>query len=72
MLIIKIQDDYRLQYVLDLRLFVVIKLPEEDTLVPKHVEVGNEHRLCSVICVLLNFVLCIVLVSVLKVCVCYK
>lgn len=55
-----------------LTIFVVIKLPEDGTLVQKHVEAGNEHRLCFVICVLLNVSWCIVLVNVLKTCVCYK
>jgi hypothetical protein len=31
-------------------LFIVDKLPEDDTLVPKHVAVGTWYEVCFVIC----------------------
>jgi hypothetical protein len=33
--------DWQLKYVLDLQSFAVIKLPEDGTLVPKHVAAGT-------------------------------
>jgi hypothetical protein len=38
-------DEKRIKYVLKLRSFVVDKLPEDGTLVPKHVEVGTQCEL---------------------------
>jgi len=37
----------------------VHRLPEDDTLVPKHVGVGTYHELCCVICILLYFIKCV-------------
>jgi len=39
----------RLKYVLELRVFVVDKLPDDDNLVPKHVGVGAWYEVYSVI-----------------------
>jgi hypothetical protein len=44
-------------YMLDLRMFVVIKLPEDGTLVPKHVGAGTYDELRLMICVLFYFTL---------------
>ena len=42
-------------YVLDLWSFVAIKIPENGTLVPKHVRFDSYHEVCFMICVLLYF-----------------
>jgi len=36
----EVKADQRLKYVLDLRVFVIDKLPDDGNLVPKHVGVG--------------------------------
>ena len=45
-----IQGEERLNYVLDLRPFVVDKHPDDDTLVPKHVGVGTCCEVCFMVC----------------------
>jgi len=35
------------------------RLPEDSTLVPKHVGVGTYHELCFVICILFYFIKCV-------------
>jgi hypothetical protein len=44
------QGEKRLNYVSDLRPFVVYKLRDDDTLVPKHVGVGTCCEVCFMIC----------------------
>ena len=52
------ESDQHLKYVSVLRNFVVIKLPEDGTLVPKHVGAGTYDELCFMIRVLFYFTLC--------------
>jgi hypothetical protein len=57
-----------LKYVLTKWSFVVIKLPEDGTLVPKHVGDGTSHEVCLMICVVLYFTWSIFSVNMLKAC----
>jgi len=41
--------------VLDLGSFAVIKIPEDGTLVPKHVGVGTSHELCFMTCLIVLY-----------------
>jgi len=43
-------DELGLKYLLDLRRFVPENLPDNDTLVPKHVGAGTWYEVCFVIC----------------------
>ena len=52
---------------LDFRYFVVIEIPEDGILVPKHVGDGTEHGVRFMVCVLVCFTWCILLVNVLNV-----
>ena len=45
------EDNQHMQYVLNLRYLVVIELPEDGIVVPKHVGDGTEHGLCFMVCV---------------------
>jgi len=50
---------YMLKWSVRLVILCVHRLPEDDTLVPKHVGVGTYHDLCFVICILLYFIKCV-------------
>jgi hypothetical protein len=45
--------EWCLNYVLDLRKLVVDELPDDGTLVPKHVGVDISYEVCFVVCCIL-------------------
>jgi len=51
------EDDWHLKYALELRAFLFNKLPEDGTLVQKHVAAGTQYEACFMFCfVLVSFV----------------
>jgi len=48
------EDNWHLKYVLDLRSFVVSKLPEDCTFLSKLVGIVTSYEVCFVICLLCN------------------